>query len=398
MTALGRALDAGGGVLGGLPPADRRLAHALVLAALRRLTDIDAAIDRCTPKPLPPDARVRGALRLALAGAWTLGTPAHALVATTLALVEGGPRRLAHAVLSRLLREASAPPDAPALPAPWDARWAAAYGADAAAAIARALVAEPPLDLTLRDAADTAMWVERLGGVSLMPGHVRVTRAGDVTALGGFGEGAWWVQDLAAGLPARLLAAGDGETVVDLCAAPGGKTLQLAAAGARVTAVDLSAARMGRVRDNLARTGLAAELVVADALGWAPDAAVDAVLLDAPCSATGTARRHPDVLHLKAARELAPVLAAQAALLHRALDWLRPGGRLVYAVCSLEPEEGERQVAALLARRPDVVLDPVAAAGLPDGLAPAAKGWLRTRPDGVAGGCDGFFMARLRRA
>lgn len=396
---LGRPLDAVlGGTLGSLPPSDRGLAHAIVLAVLRRLPDLDAAIDATTPNPLPHDARARAILRAALAQVWTLGTPPHAVVATSLALVEGGPKRLVHAVLARLLREASVAPVPPRLPAPWAERWSEAYGADAAEAIALALADEPPLDLTLKNARDTALWAERLGGISLMPGHVRLPRTGDVTALPDFTEGAWWVQDLAASLPARLLSAHAGEAVLDLCAAPGGKTLQLAAAGAAVTALDLSPNRLKLVVANLARTGLAAEVVIADALAWTPPLPPNAILIDAPCSATGTARRHPDVLYLKAARDFAPVLDLQAALLARALALLQPGGRAVYCVCSLEPEEGEVQVARALAVDPAIRTDPIRPDELPVGLAPGAEGWLRTLPGQLVGGLDGFFIARLRRS
>lgn len=398
MLTLGRPLDAVlGGTLGSLAPSDRGLAHAIALAVLRRLPDLDAAIDATTPRPLPPDARARAVLRVALAQVWTLGTPPHAVVATALALIEGSPRRLVHAVLARLLREAAVAPTPPRLPALWAERWMAAYGVAANEAIAVTLAKEPPLDLTLRDASETALWAERLGGVSLMSGHVRVVRAGDVTALPGFTEGAWWVQDLAASLPARLLGVAASEAVLDLCAAPGGKTLQLAAAGARVTALDLSAKRLRLVADNLSRTGLQADLVTADALAWSPPAPPDAILIDAPCSATGTARRHPDVLYLKAARDLGPVLSLQAELLARAIGWLAPGRRAVYCVCSLEPEEGEAQVARLLAADPGIANDPILPHELPRGCAPGPEGWLRTLPGQIADGLDGFFMARLRR-
>lgn len=393
--AIERALD------GVRDPADRALARAIASHTLRRLPDLDAAIDACTAKPLPHDARARLVLRLALTQAWVLGTPAHAVVSTALPLVEAGPRRLVHGVLSRLLKSPASPlPLPPTLPEPFAERWAEAFGPAAAEAIAATLAHEAPLDLTLKDAAGTADAAARLGGTSLLPGHVRLASPGAVEALPGFAEGDWWVQDLAAQLPARLLAARPGDTVADLCAAPGGKTLQLAAAGARVTAVDVSESRLARLSDNLARTGLAAEVVCADALAWRPAAPLDAVLLDAPCSATGTLRRHPDVFYLKAARDLAPLLDLQARLLDHALDHLKPGGRLVYAVCSLEPEEGEAQIAALLQRRPDVRLDPVAPAELAGlDLPVAPEGWLRTLPGQLAeaGGLDGFFIARLVR-
>ena len=380
-------------------PDDRALARNLASGVLRWLTDLDRLIDSATPKPLPEDARARMALRIGLAGRLLLGTPPHAVVATTLALTEGGPRRLTHAVLSRLLREGASLPFAPTLPEPYGSRWTAAWGAEATAAAARAFGAEPPTDLTLRDPAETAHWVEALGGVSLASGHVRVTRKGGIAEMPGFEEGAWWVQDLAASLPARLLAPAPGTRTLDLCAAPGGKTLQMAAMGAQVTALDTSDMRLDRVRENLGRTGLTAEIVVADALEWAPSAPFDAILLDAPCSASGVFRRHPDVLHLKGGRDLTPLLSVQAALLDRAVDWLAPGGRLVFSTCSLEPVEGERQIEDLLARTPGIVIDPITVAELPVGLTPHASGWLRTLPGDLAdaGGLDGFFLARLRK-
>ena len=395
----GRSLDGSlDGALRGLDRSDdRALARSLASGVLRWLTDLDGLIDGATPRPLPGDARARMALRIGLAGHLLLGTPPHAVVATTLALTEGGPRRLTHAVLSRLLREGAALPVVPTLPEPFGARWAADWGADVAAAAARSFSAEPPTDLTLRDAGETAHYVEALGGVSLVPGHVRLVRPGALTELPGFAEGAWWVQDFAASLPARLLNTGPGRSAVDLCAAPGGKTLQLSASGARVTAVDASDARLDRVRDNLSRTGLAATVLAVDALDWATAERFDAVLLDAPCSATGVFRRHPDVLHLKGNRDLTPVLALQAALLDRALTLLAPGGRLVFATCSLDPREGEQQVEALLARSP-AVIDPVGAGELPAGLAPHPRGWVRTLPGQLEaqGGLDGFFVCRLR--
>ena len=278
---------------------DRALARTLASGVLRWLTDLDALIDGATPRPLPDDARARMALRIGLAGHLLLGTPPHAVVATTLALTEGGPRRLTHAVLSRLLREHAALPEVPRLPEPFAARWTADWGSDVAAAAARSFAAEPATDLTLRDASETARYVAELGGTSLAAGHVRLVRQGALTELPGFEAGAWWVQDLAASLPARLLGASKGTRALDLCAAPGGKTLQLAATGATVTAVDASDMRLDRVRENLARTGLSATVLAVDALDWWTAEHFDTVLLDAPCSATGVFRRHPDVLHLK---------------------------------------------------------------------------------------------------
>ena len=401
MLAQGRPLDGalGNAFHGVERPDDRALARSLASGVLRWLIDLDALIDAATPKPLPPDARARMALRIGLAGHLLLGTPPHAVIATTLALTEGGPRRLTHAVLSRLLREGAALPPSPTLPEPYATRWRAAWGAAATAAAAAAFGHEPPVDLTLRDAGATAHWASVLGGVSLAPGHVRLGGRASIPDLPGFPDGAWWVQDLAASLAARLLAPPAGAATLDLCAAPGGKTLQLAAMGAQVTALDSSDSRLDRLRDNLARTGLAAAIVAVDALVWQPAAPFERILLDAPCSASGVFRRHPDVLHLKGGRDLKPLLAVQAALIDRAADWLAPGGTLVFSTCSLERAEGEDQLAAALARHPEMRLDAITAAELPAGFAPAG-GHLRVLPGtlATAGGVDGFFIARLRKA
>ena len=325
-----------------------------------------------------------------------LGTPPHAVVATALPLVEGGPRRLVHGVLGNLIRRPATLPDAPHLPDLFAIRWAMDWGPEAADAAARSLADEPATDLTLCEPAETARWAEELGGVSLLPGHVRVSRKGSVTEWPGFTEGAWWVQDLAASLPVRLLGAQKGERILDLCAAPGGKTLQLAALGADVTAVDVSDARLERVRENLARTGLTATLAAGDALRWEPQGLFDRILLDAPCSATGIFRRHPDVLHLKGARDLTPLTLLQAALLRRAASWLKPGGTLVYATCSLDPREGERIAERVINTLPRA---PFAASEVPLGLLPSGEGWLRTVPGQLEteGGLDGFFIARFTK-
>ncbi len=225
-----------------------------------------------------------------------------------------------------------------------------------------------------------------------MPGHVRLARGDAITGLAGYAEGAWWIQDLAASLPARLLGEGAGRRVLDLCAAPGGKTLQLAAAGWEVTALDISKRRLERLSDNLERTGLAAQVVAANALEWQPDAPFDAIVLDAPCTSTGTCRRHPDVLHRIGPAQIAEMASLQTALLKRAAGWLAEGGRLVYAVCSLEREEGEDQLSGI-----SLTPDPIRADELPPGLAPSPEGWLRTDPGmlGDVGGLDGFFIARF---
>jgi len=381
-------------------PADRALAHHIAASTLRHLPDLDALIDSATRQVLPDDAKARMVLRMALAQALLLETPHHAVIATALPLVDGGPRKLVHGVLSALFRQGATLAEPPQLPAEVEARWSAAWGDEMVAAARGAIAERAPLDLGLRDATATAEWAERLGGIAFAPGHVRLDADHDVTSLPGFGSGDWWVQDLAASLPARLLGPGEGRRVLDLCAAPGGKTMQLAAAGWRVTAVDQSQRRSERMRANLARTGLDAEVIQADLLSWRPDAPADAILLDAPCSATGIFRRHPDVIHRVGPRQIAEMAEIQTALLDRALDWLTPDGRLVYATCSLEPAEGEEQIAALLARRGDVRALPIDPALLPPDIMPSATpGQLRTLPGLLAdrGRLDGFFIALLSR-
>jgi 16S rRNA (cytosine967-C5)-methyltransferase len=389
------------GATQGLPDrADRALVHAITAETLRHLPDLDALIDSATANPLPEDAKARAVLRMALTQALLLGTPPHAAIATALPLVDGGPRKLVHGVFGTLMRGGARLPEVPSLPADLSARWAALWGDAMVEGAARAFAVRPPVDVTLRDPAETDAWAQRLGGVSLMPGHVRLASDHDAIAgLPGFAEGAWWVQDLAASVPARLLGAGDGRHVLDLCAAPGGKTMQLAAAGWKVTAVDQSAKRLARLSENLERTGLEAETVTGDLRSWAPEDAADAVLLDAPCTATGIYRRHPDVVHRIGARQIAELAELQAALLDRAAQWVKPGGTLVYATCSLEQAEGEDQVAAFLARTPGFTPAPPAPTELPDGIVPTAQGWMRTLPETLAdtGGTDGFFVARLRR-
>ncbi len=380
---------------------DRGLARAIVGAVLRHLADLDDLIDSATKKRLPDDARARMVLRMALAQMRLLDTPPHAVIATALPLLEGGPRRLTHGVLSSLIKANAQLPALPRLPDLWMVRWMSSWGEDMIAAASRALGGgNVPLDLSLRDAAHTASWAETLGGTSLLPGHVRISYKGRIEDLPGYADGAWWVQDLAASLPARLLSPKPGERVFDLCAAPGGKTMQLAASGADVTAIDMSAERMVRVEENLERTGLSATRVTADALKWQAQAAPDAILLDAPCSGTGIFRRHPDVLFLKSAQQINQLCNQQAAMLDRAADLLAVGGRLVYCVCSLEPAEGEAQITALFDRRTDLKIDPIRADELPAGLQPHAEGWLRTLPGDLEGegGLDGFFMARVVKA
>ena len=367
---------------------DRGLAHAIAAEALRRLPDLDALIDSATRQVLPDDAKARTALRVALVQVLSLGTPPHAAIATVLPLVDGGPRKLVHGVFGTLMRGNATLPEVPTLPALVAERWRAAWGDTMVEGAARAIAAPPPLDLTLaRDG------VLAPSGESLLRGHLRVRDAAAVPELPGYGEGGWWVQDVAASLPARLIGTGTG-TVLDLCAAPGAKTLQLAAAGWSVTAVDSSQSRLARLRDNLKRTELTADVVRADVFDWQPEQQADAVLIDAPCSATGIFRRHPDVLHRVRPALVAELAELQRRILARAAEWVKPGGILVYATCSLEPEEGEAQAEAFLAADDRYTLD---RADVPFGG--TERGWVRTLPGMLTdqGGCDGFFAARFRR-
>ena len=377
-----------------LPPNDAALALAIAGEALRRLPDLDALIDSATRLNLADDAKARMVLRLALAQKIGLGTPDHALVATALPLVDGGPRRLVHGVLGTLLRRGVPKSEAPRLPDAVETRWRAAWGDEMVEAARGAIAQRPALDLSFKDDGEADAYPL---GISLAPRHRRLNDAGSVTELPGFGDGGWWVQDLAASIPARLIA---GKRVLDLCAAPGGKTMQMAAAGLSVTALDRAQSRLARLSENLARTGLAADLVAADALDWTAPEAFDAVLLDAPCSATGTFRRHPEVLYRARPPVIAELAQLQSRLLDHAAALVRPGGTLVYAVCSLEPEEGEGQVTAFVDRQPDFALDPPRPSELPQRIDAAPEGWVRILPGMLEeeGGLDGFFVARLARS
>ena len=433
----GRTLDAASAYVRNLPPADRALGIAIAGEVLRRMPDLDGLIDSATRQRLPDDSKARMVLRLALAQKVGLGTPDHALVATALPLVDGGPRRLVHGVLGTLLRRGVPTMDAPHLPSDVEERWSAAWGEQALAAARRQIARRPPLGLTFADESEARRYAEEHGGVSLAPNHVRL-ESSSVAALPGYESGRWWVQDLAASLPARLIPA-KAKDVLDLCAAPGGKTMQLVAGGHRVTAIDSSKSRLARLRENLDRTRLDATLVEADALNWEPGRTFDAILLDAPCSATGTFRRHPEVLYRGRPTIIAQNAALQSRLLDRASQWLKPGGSLVYSVCSLEPPEGEEVIEAFLASHVDFKLGETEASPLVGqvGGGPAASsaertllsaspahaddapppnspheregfpgfarstedGWVRILPGLLErqGGLDGFFIARLVR-
>lgn len=375
---------------------DRALAHAIAATVLRRLTDLDELIDSATRQRLADDAKARFVLRIAFAQALVLGTPPHAAISTTLPLVDGGPRRLVHGVFGTVMRRNATLPEPPTLLPQVAMRWGPAWGGEMIAAAEAAIARPAPIDLLIGrgDAPEIAE------AQMLAPNHLRLPAGTPVRELPGYAEGAWWVQDLAAAIPARLLGSGEGRTVLDLCAAPGGKTMQLAAAGWAVTAVESSGPRLGRLRENLERTGLSADLVEADVMAFAPPAPADAVLLDAPCSATGIFRRHPDVLHRARPSAIKQAAEVQTTMLDRVADWVKPGGVLVYATCSLEPAEGEDQLARFLAAHPDYAIDPVATDELPAGIAPRDDGSVRTLPGMLAqqGGLDGFFIARMRRA
>ena len=391
----GHTLDSAATHVRNLSAADRGLAVAIAGEVLRRIPDLDALIDGATRQRLPDDSKARMVLRLALAQKIGLGTPDHALVATALPLVDGGPRRLVHGVLGTLLRRGLPRMDSPHLPPEVEHRWHAAWGIDVVEAARRQIANRPPLDLTFADEAEAQAYAAECGGLSLAPKSVRL-ESSSVTELPGFEGGRWWVQDLAASLPARLVP-GNAREVLDLCAAPGGKTMQLAASGHEVTAVDSSESRLGRLRENLLRTRLDASLVAADALQWKPKSSFDAILLDAPCSATGTFRRHPEVLYRARPKIIADNAELQSRLLDRAANWLKPGGTLVYSVCSLEPEEGEAVVEPFLAAHENFRLEP--ATNLPDFVGPVDGAFARILPGllEAEGGLDGFFMARLVR-
>jgi 16S rRNA (cytosine967-C5)-methyltransferase len=399
------------GRLATLDERDRALTRALVATVMRRLGTLRHLLGLFLAEGFPPQApRVETALLLGAAQILFLGVPDHAAVDLAVRLVQANRHAvhfagLVNAVLRRLTREGAerlATLDGPVLDTPpWLlGRWIDRYGAATAHAIAAAHGIEPALDLTVKS--DAEIWAEKLNGRVLPTGSVRTLAHGTVTALPGFAEGAWWVQDTAASLPARLLGDIRGLRVADLCAAPGGKTAQLVLAGATVTAVDRAPARLNRLRENLARLSLEAELVCADAAAWTVEQKFDAVLVDAPCSATGTIRRHPDVPWLKRASDITALAALQRRLIDHAVTLTKPGGVLVYCTCSLEPEENESIVADLLSRAPQVRRAPIAAAEVFGQTAfVSPEGDLRTLPcqlpdtDSRRAGIDGFYAVRL---
>jgi len=401
--------------LKGLSDRDRALMRRLVATILRRLGTLGHVLSRLLDRGIPTDApRAQSALLIGAAQILWMDVPDHAAVDLSVRLVQSDRRAakyagLVNAVLRRCAREGqplidevkSQTLDIP----PWLlARWIAHYGETVARNIAVALSYDPSLDITVKS--DAPQWATRLHGETLPTGSVRTLLQGSVTMLPGFAEGEWWVQDAAAALPVRLFGDIAGKTIADLCAAPGGKTAQLVQAGARVTAVDRSPGRMTRLRDNLARLGLEAETVVADAAEWPGEdgsEGYDGILIDAPCGSTGTIRRHPDVAWLRQEGDIGALMALQKRLLQKAVTLLRPGGTLVYCTCSLEPEEGVEVIRDLLNHNPSVRRRPISAGEVHDRVEwLTADGDLRTlpchlpNPDSRMAGLDGFYAARLQ--
>lgn len=392
---------------------DRALVRAMLNAALRHMPRIEAAIDRMLDNPLPEGARaLHHVLAIGAAQILYLDIPDHSAVDLAVEQAHADPRNrrfagLVNAVLRRFGRQKvqvlEKSHGVPAMPQWFFERLSTVYGAEEAARIADAQLTPAAIDLTVKS--DPKGWAEKLGGVVLPTGSVRLKPFDQpITALEGFDAGEWWVQDAAATLPARMFGELQGLRVADLCAAPGGKTAQLAQAGARVTALDQSASRLKRLSGNLDRLGLTAELVEVNMLEFRPEQLFDAVLLDAPCSSTGTTRRHPDVLYTKGPEDIAKLAALEARMLRHACDLVRPGGTIVFSNCSLDPAEGEDMVAALLAERPDIERLPMKSTDWP-GMEQAisAEGAFRTTPamfparDGVVGGLDGFYAVALKR-
>ena len=392
-------------IVSALPGPDRAFARAVAMAALRRLGEIDQILERRLQKR-PPEA-VLTILRVALAQTLVLETPAFAAVSTAVKIAERDAKtrpykNLVNAVLRGVGREGPGATNAEANLPDWiAARWKQTYGQAALTGLALAARTEPPTDLSTKPGTDTVILAEQIEGTVLPGGTMRTGMRGDVAAWPGFDEGGWWVQDAAAAVPVRLLAPKAGELALDMCAAPGGKTMQIAAAGAAVTALDRSEPRLKRLQRNLARTGLSAEVIARPADDWLDSRTFEAVLLDAPCTATGTFRRNPEVLRATKPAEVAKLADVQHRLLDAAAERVVSGGRLVYCVCSLEREEGESQIIAFLRRNPAFRThraDPAAVGAPPEAL--TDEGWLRILPSMWAehGGVDGFFIARLDRA
>lgn len=390
---------------------DRAFVRLLVATALRRLGQIDEVLDVFLSKP--PADEIVDILRLGTVQLLFLDTPPHAAVATAVTLAKRYHQRLGglvNAVLRRVSEKGKAmiaEQDAARLATPawlWDS-WLSAYGEPVTRGSAEVHLTEPPLDLSIKDQSQVSVWAARLNGRALPTGTVRCVNDGRIRDMEGFDEGEWWVQDAAAALPARVLlhalGGGSGKTVVDLCAAPGGKTAQLVSAGCDVTAVDVEGKRLKRVHQNLRRLQLKANVVEANAENWRPSEPVDAVLLDAPCSATGTIRRHPDLPFLKRAADIPGLAAVQSKLLKAAVEMIKPGGLILYSVCSLQPEERRGVIESMLANDERLGLEKIPAAAVNGEIQfISRRGELRCLPCQWSehGGLDGFYGALLRRA
>ncbi len=393
---------------------DRAFIRQMVATTFRRLGQIDAVIAHLLDRPLAAKrARANDILRLGAAQILFMRTPAHAAVDAAVSLAAGDARAgirslkgLVNAVLRRIAAEgrdliATRFADETINTPGWLRRsWHAAYGKETAVAIMAAHLVEPPLDITLKQGQEPGEWRQRLGAEILPTGSLRRPGGGRVEALPGYGDGAWWIQDAAAAIPARLFGDISGRRVIDLCAAPGGKSAQLASLGARVVAVDRSATRLLLLAENFRRLRLEGEIIEADATTWRPQAPAHFVLLDAPCSGTGAIRRHPDIAHLKSHGDVLALAALQDELIAAALGMLGPGGTLIYSVCSLEPEEGRERVEAVIAARRDVtrrIIEPDEIEGIATFITP--EGDLRTLPHYLSGlgGIDGFYIARLKK-
>jgi 16S rRNA (cytosine967-C5)-methyltransferase len=395
-----------------LSDADRALTRAILTTALRHLPRLEAAIASMIDSPLPDGARaLHHVLVVAAAQILHLDVPSHAAVDLAVEQANRDPRnrrfaKLVNAVLRRLVREKdeilAATASVSPVPDWFRARLVAAYGEAEAAQIAESQLVPPTIDLTVK--ADATVWAEKLGGKLLPTGSIRLPSfEGSVTALEGFDRGEWWVQDAAAAIPAKLFGDLKGKRVADLCAAPGGKTAQLISAGAEVTAVEQSPNRLARLKENLSRLGMTAEFVAGDLLTYVPEQKLDGVLLDAPCSSTGTTRRHPDVLWTKGMQDIEKLAALQERMLRHAVTLVKSGGLVVFSNCSLDPIEGEELIEKVLADTPTLSRLPVDPANWP-GLEQAvtAKGDFRTTPsmlpssEGYPGGMDGFFASVLQ--